>query len=174
MMDFKKILEDLRLLLKFGNDHMWKDKQVECLQNALNNKDILAVLPTGYGKSAIFQSLPFIKSAQVNGHLSSDKCEHIVVVVTPLNSIMLNQITKLAQMGIRACSLEFSGKSGEAIEEDQQTCKVSLNNIKQGMYNIVYAHPESLLSAAGRDLMKAIRPMVCYLVVDEAHMIVEW
>ena len=51
---------------------------------------------------------------------------------------------------------------------------VPIQDIRDGNYNIIYAHPEAVLSEAGLRLIQDIRHMICYLVVDEAHMIVEW
>ena len=141
----------------------------------MTGKDIICVLPTGYGKSVIFQALPFLCSHDV-----IDTCDKVVVVVTPLNSLMLNQVTKLTQVEIKACWLNYSGKEGHGVELDADddfnpvSCSVPMEEIRDGGYNVIYAHPESLLSEAGLDLMKAIRHRVCYLVVDEAHMLVEW
>ena len=77
-----------------------KDKQVEGLQSVYSGKDTLVILPTGYGKSLIYQALPII----LNG---------VVLVVSPLTSIMLDQVSSLNGRGLLACMLTNDGKPDE-------------------------------------------------------------
>ena len=105
----------------------------------------------------------------------------IIVVVSPLNALITNQISKLNTSGIRASALDVKKLSDEREDDDDeydwdfQLCdKVELET---GHYNIVFAHPESLVSCAdGRKLMhsKAYQENICAVVVDEAHCILEW
>ena len=61
-MDFQDSVQEAEYKLQVKADFRWKDKQLECLQAVFNGKDILAVLPTGYGKSMVFQAAPFMPS----------------------------------------------------------------------------------------------------------------
>ena len=67
-----------------------KEKQTECLRNLYNLHDIIAVLPTGYGKSLIFQLLPYLNQRKCNRQKTM-----IVMMVVPFNSIMKDQVQTL-------------------------------------------------------------------------------
>ena len=89
----------------------WETKQVEVLRKFIKAKDQIIILPTGYGKSAIFQALPFLS-------VELGQPTDIVIVVTPLNSITMNQCHDLQKQGISACYLSFSGVDGGRFSED--------------------------------------------------------
>ena len=84
-----------------------KPKQVICLEKVFLNLDVLSVLPTGYGKSLIFHLLPALLYSKKHGaskfnvYISS-----IIVVVSPLNSLIANQILRLESSGIRATAVD--------------------------------------------------------------------
>lgn len=82
----------------------FKDKQLEVLKHLYNGQDVIALLPTGYGKSLIFQTTPFLLKCP-------DRESAITIVITPLNSIIKDQILKLGKLGIRACGLDIAGNS---------------------------------------------------------------
>jgi len=105
-------------LLSAGyDDIILKVKQVICLESLYLKKDLVAVLPTGYGKSLVFQVLPYLlkerdatkswSNAQVVG-------PSVVVVVTPLNGLMYDQISKLRGKGAQAAILSVT----ERVDED--------------------------------------------------------
>ncbi len=71
-----------------------KTNKKMCLQNLFMKRDTMAVMPTGFGKSLIFQSLALFTQ------------ESYVLVVVPLKSIIADQISELTSMGITACSLD--------------------------------------------------------------------
>jgi hypothetical protein len=71
-----------------------KAKQVSCLESLLLKQDVIAVFPTGYGKSFIFHALPDLFPQKMTGF------ENIVMVVCPLNSIVKDQINVLMSRGI--------------------------------------------------------------------------
>ena len=160
-----------------------KPKQVICLEKVFLNLDVLAVLPTGYGKSLIFNFLPALLYAKKHGvdvNISS-----IIVVVSPLNSLIANQILRLDSSGIGATALDVRSsieveKEKNDPESDALVCDFDLSDkdkLEIGHYNIVFAHPEALVSCAyRRKLMrsKAYQENVCAIVVDEAHCILEW
>ena len=136
-------------------------------------KDAVIILPTGYGKSVIFRSIPFFISLLQTGSFDSNS---ITIVVTPLNSLIQNQIGKLVDLGLKACSLDYNGTEAYTFDidgPDQKKVSVPLLDIKSGKYNLMYAHPEALLSPDCRSLLHDIRKSVVYLVVDEAHIIME-
>ena len=163
-----------------------KPKQVICLEKVFLNFDILAVLPTGYGKSLIFYLLPALLYAKKHGVSKSKvKISSIIVVVSLLNVLIANQISRLNLSGIQATALDV--RSSIEVEEEQNeheseavVCDFHLSDkakLEIGHYNIVFAHPEALVSCSyGRKLMqsKAYQENVCAIVVDEAHCILEW
>ena len=60
MISLTEILNDLKLKFQVPHGFNWKENQVKCFKEILKKKDIVAVLPTGYGKSMIFQAAPFL------------------------------------------------------------------------------------------------------------------
>jgi superfamily II DNA helicase RecQ len=87
-----------------------KPKQVICLENVYLEKDVMCVLPTGYGKSLIFHLLPMLLFAKfkLRGDLllswrsrgiSTAVVDSIVIVVSPLNSLMSDQVSRLSRVG---------------------------------------------------------------------------
>ena len=71
----------------------FKIDQLQALSHILNGKDLVGVLPTGFGKSVIFQLMPFI--------LPTKARRNILIVVSPLTSIMLDQKAFLEKRGIK-------------------------------------------------------------------------
>ncbi|WAR25612.1 RECQ1-like protein [Mya arenaria] len=112
----------------------------------------------------------------------------IVVIVTPLNSIMEDQVSSLKSKVISACFLSYDGsvvstfddgddEVGNTNEEDAEgkvrlPTSMSISDLKNGCSNLIYAHPEALQS---KEMMKILhsrtyQERVCAIVVDEAHM----
>lgn len=142
---------DYALEILGKNGIMLKEAQYECLEAIVcRSKDVLAVLPTGYGKSLIYQSLPLIYD-YVESSTSS-----LVIVVSPLNALMQDQVEKLKEK-INVTVL----KQGNAN---------SLNDA--GSCKILFAHPEVLVTVNFRSF--PLRDKVKAIVVDEAHLVVEW
>jgi ATP-dependent DNA helicase RecQ len=165
-----------------------KPKQVICLEKVFLNLDILAILPTGYGKSLIFCLLPALLFAKKNGVKFTGNISSIVIVVSPLNVLIANQISRLNSSGIRASALDVKkcvkdeNTEGDDGESDMDIVNCDFNQsdkakLENGHYNIVFAHPESLVSCTyGRTLMrtKQYQENVFAIVIDEAHCILEW
>jgi ATP-dependent DNA helicase RecQ len=161
-----------------------KPLQVKFFEHALKGLDVIAVLPTGFGKSLLFQLLPDF--LPVKGE------KNIVLVVCPLNSIIEDQLKVLEERGISADVLQLSSDQTRDCESlfpsDQTTCVESECNageaklkspnekIVNGDVQIVFAHPEALLSKEGRKLMNGdvYKRNVVACVVDEAHYVEIW
>ncbi|XP_048245704.1 ATP-dependent DNA helicase RecQ-like [Haliotis rufescens] len=171
-----------------------KDKQEETLKTVFAGRDCIAVLPTGYGKSLIFQLLPFL--------LQRDRpVPGIVIVVSPLNSLMQDQVISLCEKGVKACFLNCQGYAGNTFrivtrhivgdENDEREegdgepsetdvhapVYVSMADLRKGVYNLVYAHPETLVNNKTVGTMlrsKIYQDSVCAVAIDEVHMISEW
>jgi ATP-dependent DNA helicase RecQ len=114
-------------------------------------------LPTGYGKSVIYQALPFAFDENTRN------TGHIVVVILPLLTLMEDQIQNLRGVGITAASLSHI------------TTNEEIQHVEMGSFAIVYATPEGLLkSERWRHMLsnKVYREKL--FVVDEAHVIKQW
>jgi superfamily II DNA helicase RecQ len=164
-------------------DAILKPKQIICLESVFFQKDVMCVLPTGYGKSLIFHLMPMLLFAKRKLHgdsfggISSEDVNTIVIVISPLNSLMSNQISRLSLSGIRASFLSVKDQSqdSENIQLDFTLCEEE--KLLNGYYHIVFAHPESLISNKyGRDLLlsNTYKENVVAIVVDEAHCILDW
>jgi ATP-dependent DNA helicase RecQ len=166
-----------------------RPKQVVCLEKVFLGRDVLAVLPTGYGKSLIFHLLPLIfmakerfeKGIGIHTSVVYNSFSPVVIVVSPLNSLINDQILKLASTeleGLRASVLRV--KRGDTTSDKEILCDVQQNDrelLENGYFNIVFAHPESFLSCEfGRALLnsKVYQENVRAVVIDEAHCILEW
>ena len=131
-----------------SNVQSLKELQLEALNILSADKNCICALPTGYGKSLIYELLPFINSG----------C--LVIVIVPLNVIMEQQVRKLGNL---ACSLAPG-----------QYDKVKL---KTGDLSYLFCHPEQILhDATLHELFSSetYSARKIYLVVDEAHCILEW
>ena len=170
-------------------NNVLRPKQVISLENLYLGKDVLAVLPTGYGKSLIFHLLPALlfckKIKETESYLECDcSIPSIVIVISPLNSLMNDQIHRLTDRNIGLLSASVLNVKYGAFEDGAENVICDVNNqlcekteLENGHYNIVFSHPESLVSCKyGRDLMlsKPYQDNVCAVVVDEAHCILEW
>ena len=184
-------LDKIKDLFVFNYD--FKDAQLECFDLLIKNNDFLAVLPTSYGKSIIYQMAPYIlftKNCQ-DGIVDMKRINSLCLILTPLNSIIEDQLSSLCQKGIKACALDysceqaktfstefsdsdsFSEASDDEFSSTMDSKGVPLHDIIDGKYQLVYAHPEALISTAkGRSLLGQMP--VSAIAVDEAHMILEW
>ena len=107
-----------------------KDKQEAALFNYIMKKDVLAVLPTGCGKSLIFQMVPSICAYLHNCGLSYPM-NAILIVISSLNALIDSHLKELEQHGIKGCSL-----NDRMYEE---------NDLAAGKYSIIFTNPESLV-----------------------------
>ena len=134
----------------------------------------------------LFQLAPFVIGLKKGNSVDNIDC--CALVITPLNSIMVDQCQSLRKMGIRACALNYTCVHAETFtndsdsdhsdtENDSILTTVSLDDIVRGKYQVVYAHPEALLQTArGERLLTRLshsKRLAC-VAVDEAHMILEW
>ena len=90
-----------------------KPKQVQCLEAVYSNKDVIAVLPTGYGKSLIFHILPplfydkFVREEQRKRPSTVTVNKPVILDVSPLNALIENQIKRSCQGHIKAGFLSY-------------------------------------------------------------------
>ena len=95
-------------------DFELKPEQEQAVQGLLNGKDILAILPTGFGKSVIYQTFANLKKVERNGCV-------VVLVISPLASIIQDQrLSKLNSLGLTAADLSSLS------EEDLKECRYNV------------------------------------------------
>lgn len=162
----------------------FKAKQIQCFEYILGGHDVIAVLPTGYGKSLIFHLLPWILPQKQPNQ------SNIVLVVCPLSSIIRDQVSLLSEKGIRAemlpnslidkpddVSLSLFPKTENGKTESKGQGLLHLSDIvKSGELDILFGHPEAFLSAEGRQLLKSdiFKERVVACAIDEAHCVEIW
>jgi len=145
-------LEELEAIARerFGIEEL-RPGQRAILAEVLQGRDVLAILPTGGGKSLTYQ-LPALVLPGAT------------VVVSPLISLMQDQVDKLRALGLRVVMLNST------MSEKEQ--RRSLHAIEHEKPRLIYVTPERLEDAAFRRILLAARPQL--FVVDEAHCISQW
>ncbi len=164
-----------------------KPKQVICLEKIFLGFDVLAVLPTGYGKSLIFHLLPLLLCSKemiedrIQRLISLCDLTSVVIVICPLNSLINDQVRKLLTTGLRVSVLNIKVNHTDDTDDEDVLCDVvdlaKKDKLLAGYYNLLFSHPEALLSSKfGRDIVNSLsyQKNVCALVIDEAHCIIEW
>ena len=126
--------------------------QKEAVQALLSGKDVLAIMPTGGGKSILYQ-LPAILNTG-----------GIVLVVSPLISLMKDQVDALNSRGIAA------GSSNSSMDELEQMRVLSL--AVQNRIRLLFLSPERSLSRSFQELATRIQPTL--VAIDEAHCVSQW
>ena len=164
----------------YWNIHL-KPKQVQCLEAIYFGRDTIGVLPTGYGKSIIFHLLPGLFFDKINSRAarlsSASIINPVVVVVSPLNSLINDQIRRSTEGKVKATVLNV--KKSKNNDDDLELDSTQTNSLllKEAKYDIVFTHPEAVLSCQkGIELFQSAPYQRCVqaLVVDEAHCILEW
>ncbi len=125
--------------------------QEQVIKSILMKKDTLVIMPTGGGKSICFQ----IPALVVPG---------LAVVVSPLISLMKDQVEQLKDLGVSAVLLNSS------LSSDEYRANMAL--IKKDKVKLLYVAPETLLKSGILDMLSSTQ--VNFLAIDEAHCISEW
>lgn len=149
---FENTTPEFVLKTVFGYDS-FRPYQKEIIQEVLKGKDTLAVMPTGGGKSICYQIPALIFKG-------------ITIVVSPLISLMQDQVYSLETSGIHAAFLNSSLSFNEY--------KSTVNEIKAGNVKIVYVSPEGLATSRIRELFTSDDLLVSCITIDEAHCVSEW
>ena len=127
-------------------------------------QDVFINLPTGFGKSLIYQALPLIFD-EVTGIRG-----HIVVVVSPLVNLVQDQVANLQKLWISAVSLS-------AVREEEEGVEEKIKEVENGKFSVVYGTPEALiLNERWRRMLtgSVYSSRLCAIAVDEAHVIKQW
>ncbi len=134
----------------FGYDE-FRPLQEEIIRDALAGRDVFALMPTGGGKSLCFQ-LPAILR------------EGLTIVISPLISLMKDQVDALQASGVAATFLNSS--------LDGQDARSRLRGLYNGEYRLLYVAPERLMLPSF--LERALEWKIAQIAIDEAHCISEW
>ena len=134
----------------FGYD-AFRNGQEEIIHSILSERDALAVMPTGAGKSICYQ----VPALMLSG---------ITLVISPLISLMQDQVKSLNEAGIHAAFINSS------LTESQISKALSL--ALKGIYKIIYVAPERLESSGFMNF--ALNGQISMVTVDEAHCISQW
>lgn len=134
----------------FGYD-TFREGQETLVDGILSGRDVMGIMPTGAGKSLCYQ----IPALLLPG---------ITLVISPLISLMKDQVSTLNQAGIHAAYLNSSLTPGQY--------RTAMKYMVNGQYKIIYVAPERLLTEAFIDAAKQIE--ISMISVDEAHCISQW
>lgn len=143
--------QTLDVLKRYFGYESFRANQAEIIDAALGGRDVLAIMPTGAGKSICYQ-VP----ALVMGGLT--------LVISPLISLMADQVSALAHQGVPAASVN----SSLSPYEQRQT----LDEAARGAYRLLYVAPERLETQSFIEFCAANPPQL--IAVDEAHCISQW
>jgi ATP-dependent DNA helicase RecQ len=148
MADLDGAAAQLHKTFGFGD---FRPGQADIISAVLDGSDVLAVMPTGGGKSLCYQ-LPAILRSQ------------LTVVISPLIALMRNQVAQLRSYGVEAASLNSSNDPAEI--------RAAYEAMDAGTLRLLYLAPERLALAETRSRLK--RAGVSLLAIDEAHCVSQW
>lgn len=141
----------LKILEKYWGHAQFRPLQANIIDAVLAKKDVLALLPTGGGKSICFQ-VPALMQ------------EGMCLVISPLIALMQDQVSNLQEKGIEAAVIH-SGMPFSAVKETMQACT-------SGAYKFLYLSPERIESNLFKEYLPALD--ISLIAVDEAHCIAQW
>lgn len=139
------------ILKKYWRYESFREAQAEAIESVCSGRDTLVLLPTGGGKSLLYQ----VPALYLDG---------ITVVITPLISLMKDQVDSLRKRGILARSIH-SGMTPRQID-------ITLDNCVYGNTKLLYISPERISSEIFR--VRAAKMNISLIAVDEAHCIAQW
>ncbi|TMQ18200.1 MAG: ATP-dependent DNA helicase RecQ [Deltaproteobacteria bacterium] len=130
--------------------------QADVIRDVLSGRPVVAVMPTGAGKSLCYQ-LPAVVLAERG---------HVTLVVSPLIALMKDQVDALRTHGVPAVALT----SAASAEEQREI----IEGIRAGIYTLIYVAPERFRSPRFVDALRATAGRLGLIAIDEAHCISEW
>lgn len=138
-------------LKKFFGYENFRPGQLDIIMNILLSKDVFCIMPTGAGKSICYQVPALIMQG-------------ITIVISPLISLMKDQVDALRENGINAVYINSTQSMNEI--------KEILNDASLGLYKLIYIAPERLESKIFIQMIRGLK--VSQVAIDEAHCVSEW
>jgi ATP-dependent DNA helicase RecQ len=129
----------------------FRGHQAQIIEHVAGGGDALVLMPTGSGKSLCYQIPALLRDG-------------VGVVVSPLISLMQDQVAALAELGVRAAFLNSTLSGSEAAEVERR--------VQRGELDLVYVAPERLLTARCLEVLAQSR--LALLAIDEAHCVSQW
>lgn len=144
-------MDQYQILKQYFGYDTFREGQETLINGILEGRDVFGIMPTGSGKSLCFQ----IPALMMEG---------ITLVISPLISLMKDQVGNLNQAGIHAAYLNSSLTTNQYFK--------ALDFARQGRYPIIYVAPERLMTDSFLDF--ALNTRISMVAVDEAHCISQW
>jgi len=138
-------------LKKYFGFENFRPGQKEIIEQIMSNRDVLAVLPTGGGKSLLYQLPAILKDG-------------VAIVVSPLIALMADQIYELEKKGLPATFINSTLSSKER--------RNRIKNLIDGEYKMLYVSPETLNNESFLYILNDIN--ISFMAIDEAHLISHW
>lgn len=139
------------ILKEYFGHSSFRDGQEGLIDAVLLGRDALGIMPTGAGKSMCYQIPALLMSG-------------VTIVVSPLISLMKDQVNALIQSGVKAAYLNSSLTSAQY--------EIALRNARNGMYKIIYVAPERLCTQGFINFAQTVK--ISIIAVDEAHCVSQW
>ena len=149
-------MDKYQLLKQYFGYDSFREGQEYLIDSILEGRDVLGIMPTGAGKSICYQ-LPALLMREADEGA-------VTLVVSPLISLMKDQVEGLNQAGIHAAYLNSSLTPGQY--------RKALSFAKEGRYPIIYVAPERLPAPEFMDFARNAN--IAMVAVDEAHCVSQW
>ncbi|MBQ7117458.1 MAG: DNA helicase RecQ [Clostridia bacterium] len=144
-------MDKFEVLNKYFGYSEFRQGQQELIDAILEGRDVMGIMPTGAGKSICFQ----VPALMLDG---------ITLVISPLISLMKDQVNALTQLGIKSAYINAS------LSEKQQSMVYA--KAQAGRYKIIYVAPERLLTPVFSEFCNSVK--ISMLCIDEAHCVSHW
>ena len=139
-------MDKIEVLKQYFGHTEFRSGQSEIIDNILSGRDVLGIMPTGAGKSVCYQ----VPAMLLDG---------ITIVISPLISLMKDQVEALVQSGVPAAFINSSLTYSQYLEVFRRA--------SNGAYKIIYVAPERLVT--DEFIAFAERSRIAMVTVDEAH-----
>lgn len=144
-------MEPIKILQHYFNIKSFRYKQEEIINSIINKENVLVIMPTGGGKSICYQ-------------IPSIIMEGLTIVVTPLISLMQDQVSSLHNLNIPATFINSSLSKNEILQR--------LQDIQNNCYKLLYMAPEGFKNNFFINILSKIK--INFLAIDEVHCISQW
>ena len=150
-------------LVKLGSENLrLKEQQLLFIRAVYLRKSVFVWLPTGFGKSICYQSLPFVMDNKLG--LSRNSA---VLVVSPLTALMVDQIHSLRSKGVKCSLITSSSNLGKPLLATESSLTTD---------SLLFCAPEALVLPKWRDVLEkpTVSERIVAVVIDEAHCVSKW